>query len=234
MKVIAKFSEVFSGIVLVSLFFLIINITTWINILALMYAHQPYEIALSVLLLVINFIIVLYPSITALTTISREWVINETFKVNPLSFFRVFLKNYKDSLIPGSILAVLFIIFTIDLLYFRRFHSFFGYFFMITLLLTVFLSFVSSIVLSHYEIKGLKAIAKAGQLLLYPPIMITLAGLTVVFGILFSFIGLSNTALLTSLYFYLLFSSFYKSHTVILKRTVKISGKECLYEKTSH
>lgn len=221
MRVIAKFSEVFSSIVLVSLFFLIINITTWINILALLYADQPYEIGLSVTLLVVNFIIVFYPSITALTSMSREWVINETFKVNPLLFFKIMLKNYKDSLLPASGLAALFIIFTIDLLYFRRFHNIIAFFFMFTLILTSFLSFVSAIVISHYEIKGLKVIFKAGQLLLYPPMLMTMAGLTVVFGVLFSFMGLFYTALLTSLYFYLLFSSFYKSHTVMIEKTVK-------------
>lgn len=224
MKVIEKFSEVFSSIVLVSLFFLMLNLTTWINFMALLYADQAYDVVLSIFLLVINFILVLYPSITALMTISREWVINETFKVNPLSFFRLFIRNYKNSLIPGTILAFLFIILTAYLMYFRQFHIVFGYFFIITLIATVFLSFAASIVLSHFEIKGFKVILKSGQLLLYPPIIMTLAGLTAIFCILFTTIGLFYTAVLISLYFYLLFSSFYKSHIDMIERSMNVKG----------
>lgn len=216
MKFIMKVSEIFSSVVLISLFFLIINLTTWLNLVALVYADQRSEWILSSVLLAFNFIFILFPSITALTATSREWVINQTFKVNPLMFFRLFVRNFKNSLIPGAIIILMFIVFSIDLIYFKSYSTTLEYFFTIVLLLTGYLTLTSTIVLSHFEIKGKKVILKAVQLLLYPPLFLTLGGLTILGILVSNFIGVFYTALFISFFIYLMFSGFYRQHLNVI------------------
>lgn len=224
MKIILKFSELFSSIVLVSVLFMITNLITVFNFIGLLYANKNIEIFLSSLLLILSFIFIVFPSLIGMVEMSREWVINKTFKVNPLLYFKKFSKNYRNSIPSGVVLATMFLILTFYFIYYSSISLIFSYMLKLIIVLTIYLTLTSALALAHYEIKGFKAVIKAIQLLLYPRLLMMLIILSCIFMFIFYFIGLFYASVIISLYFYLLFSTFYKLYSyernIVTKRKV--------------
>ncbi|WP_138416245.1 YesL family protein [Aquibacillus sediminis] len=152
MNGIFKVSEWIMRFSVVNLLWLAFNLPIVLFLLSAMYAkNMAFMFVFLPIIIVAPFLF--FPATTAMFAVVRDWMIEREQKSLILAYWNHYVKNYKISMISGTLLSVVWALFIVDFYFFQQYNTLLFFIFLVFgIVLFVFtINFFS--VLVHYDIK---------------------------------------------------------------------------------